>query len=300
MRPIVQRGKRRAMLALSSVLAGSLLLAACSQQAAQTSKPATKPTFPADSYMAKIQQRGKLIASGKTELPGIGYLNPQTNKNEGFGVDLAEDIALRIFGEPGHMEWKSADPKTRIPMLQEGVADVNIETAFILPERKEQIDFADPYWASPTRIFVAKNNDTIKSKNDLNGKIVSTSKGSSTEIAISKGDPNYPKAELLLFDNNAATVEAVKTGRAAATTFDEAIGLSIMKNDPDSFKFVGENLDYNYYGIGLAKGHPEFVKFLNDWLADLRTTGKWKEIYKKNLPGDVPEPPAPPFDKAYH
>jgi ABC-type amino acid transport substrate-binding protein len=198
------------------------------------------------------------------------------------------------------MEWKSADPRTRIPMLQEGVADVNIETMFILPSRKEEIDFAEPYWGSPTLIFVTKDNNTIKSVADLDGKIVSTSKGSSTEIAVRDGKPGYPKAELLLFDNNAQATEAVRVGRAHATTFDEAIGLSIMKNAPDQFKFVGDPLEYNYYGIGIAKGHPEFVAFVNQWLTEIKANGRWKELYTNNLPGDPPDPPMPPYDKAPH
>src|SRR5215212_1164047 len=152
--------RKQALVALSALLGIGLVLVGCSGPAPQAAS--SKPSFPADSYMAKIQQRGKLIASGKTELPGIGYLNPQSGKNEGFGVDLADDLAMRIFGEPGHMEWKSADPRTRIPMLQEGVADINIETAFILPERKEQVDFAEPYWGSATLIFVTKDNYSIK------------------------------------------------------------------------------------------------------------------------------------------
>jgi glutamate transport system substrate-binding protein len=197
------------------------------------------------------------------------------------------------------MEWKSADPRTRIPMLQEGVADINIDTMFILPERKEQIDFAEPYWGSPTLIFVSKDNNTIKSAADLDGKIVATTKGSSTEIAINQSKPGYPKAQLLLFDTNTECVEAIKAGRAVATTFDEAIGLSLMKNDPTSFKFVGDPIDYNYYGIGMAKGHPEFVAFVNQWLTEIKTNGTWKELYKRNLPGDPPDPPMPPYNRAY-
>lgn len=293
MRQIVRLGRRGALVVLLMVLGGWLALWAGSVAAQR------RPSFPADSYMAKIQKRGKLIASGKTELPGIGYLNPRTGKNEGFGVDLAEDLATRIFGEPGHMEWKSADPRTRIPMLQEGVADINIETMFILPERKAQIDFAEPYWGSPTLVFVRKDNTTIRSAKDLNGKILSAPKGTSTEIAIRQGKPGYPKAELLLLNTNAESVEAIKVGRAHATAFDEAIGLSIMKNDPN-YKFVGEPLEYNYYGMGIAKGHPEFVKFVNEWLTDIKKSGRWKELYRRNLPGDVPEPPLPPYDKAYH
>jgi aspartate/glutamate/glutamine transport system substrate-binding protein len=287
------------MRALTCLLGLGLLFSAACGSGAAPPAASKAPTYPADSYMAKIVQRGKLIASGKTELPGVGYLNPQTNKNEGFGVDLADSLSQKLFGEPGHMEWKSADPKTRVPMLQEGVADVNIETTFILPERKEQIDFSEPYWGSPTLVFVAKDNSTIKSVADLDGKTLATSKGSSTEIAVNQGKPGYPKSQLLLLDTNTETVEAVKVGRAAATAFDEAIGLSIMKNDPN-YKFVGDPIDYNYYGIGMAKGHPEFVAFVNQWLTEIKTNGKWKELYKQNLPGDVPDPPMPPYNKAFY
>src|SRR5262249_16327511 len=293
MRQVPQIGGRRLVVALALALGGWLGLVPY-DGAAQS-----RPRFPADSYMAVIQQRGKLIASGKTELPGIGYLNPQTGKNEGFGVDLAEDLAMRIFGEPGHLEWKSADPRTRVPMLQQGVADINIETTFITPQRKEHIDFCHPYCASPTLVFVRKDNTAIKSVKDLDGKVLAVPKGSFTEVAIRQKRPGYPLAEMLLLDDNAQTVEAIKVGRAVATAFDEAIGLTFMKSDP-SFKFIGEPLEYNYYGMGLAKGHPEFVKFCNEWLTDIKKNGRWKELYRKNLPGDVPEPPTPPYNKAFN
>jgi polar amino acid transport system substrate-binding protein len=63
---------------------------------------------------------------------------------------------------------------------------------------------------------------------------------------------------------------------------------------------VGEPVSYDYYGIAIAKGHPEFVEFVTAWLRDIKANGRWTAIYKKNLPGDVPDPPMPPFNKAYY
>ena len=45
---------------------------------------------------------------------------------------------------------------------------------------------------------------------------------------------------------------------------------------------------------------PEYVEFVTQWLRDIKADGKWTAIYKKNLPGEAPEPPLPPFDKAYY
>ena len=70
--------------------------------------------------MAKIQQRGTFNAGVKAEMPGIGYLNPMTGKFEGFIIDLSNDLAERMFGEPGRIAYRPTLPITRITMLQSG------------------------------------------------------------------------------------------------------------------------------------------------------------------------------------
>jgi ABC-type amino acid transport substrate-binding protein len=102
-----------------------------------------------------------------------------------------------------------------------------------------------------------------------------------------------------MFDSIAQSIEGIRVGRVDAAMFDEVFGLAAMKVSPD-FKFVGDPVSYDYYGIALAKGHPEFVEFVSAWLRDIKTNGKWTAIYKSNLPGDSPDPPMPPFEKAYY
>jgi ABC-type amino acid transport substrate-binding protein len=279
--------------------AGLCTIAALALAAVADGAAAQMPKFPANSYMATIQQRGKIWVGVKSDLRGVGYLNPMTGKYEGFGVDLARDLARRILGAPGGVVFKPALPRTRVPMLTEGLIDVDVETMFITPARVKVIDFSDPYWGSPTLIMVRKDNNSIKDKADLAGKTVAASKGSSTERDFREHRYGYPNVKLLLFDSPAEATEAVNVGRADATVFDEALGLSIMMVAP-YYKFVGKPIKYSYYGIGIKKGRPEFVKFVNDWLSSIKKSGRWAELYKKNLPGAVPEPPMPPYDKAYH
>jgi ABC-type amino acid transport substrate-binding protein len=256
------------------------------------------PKFPPDSYMAKIQQRGSLNVGVKAELLGVGYQNPMTGKFEGFAVDLGANLSERIFGRP-RVTDKPVLGVTRIPMLEQGLVDVIIDTMFIMKERWQQVDFAEPYWAAPTRILVRRDNNTIKGMKDLEGKRVASTKGSSSERWFNDPSRGLPKVELAMYDSIANSIEAVRVGRVDAAVFDEVFGLAAMKVSND-FKFVGEPASFDYYGIAIAKGHPEFVEFVSQWLRDIKANGKWAEIYKKNLPGDVPEPPKPPFDKAYY
>ena len=257
------------------------------------------PRFSPDSYMTRIQQRGTLNVGLKAELLGVGYQNPMTGKFEGFAVDLGADLAERLFGAPAHVTYKPVLGVTRIPMLEQGLIDVIIDTLFIMKERWQQVDFAEPYWGAPTRILIGKTNNDIKALKDLGGKRVASTKGSSSERWFRDPSLGYPKVQLVMFDSIAQSIEAIRVGRVDAAMFDEVFGLAAMKASPD-FKFVGEPVSYDYYGIAIAKGHPEFVEFVTAWLRDIKANGRWIAIYKKNLPGDVPDPPMPPFDKAYY
>ena len=279
-------------LALSSLFAGVLAFAGLAT--AQD-----RPTVPPDSYMAKIQQRGSLNVGVKAELLGVGYQNPMTGKFEGFAVDLGADLAERLFGAPGHVTYKPVLGVTRIPMLDQGLIDIIVDTLFIMKERWQQVDFAEPYWAAPTRILVAKSNTDIKGLKDLEGKRLASTKGSSSERWFRDTSYGYPKVQLMMFDSIAQSIEAVHVGRVDAAMFDEVFGLAATKVSND-FKFVGEPVSYDYYGMAIAKGHPEFVEFVTAWLRDIKASGTWATLYERNLPGDVPRPPMPPFDKAYY
>jgi ABC-type amino acid transport substrate-binding protein len=257
------------------------------------------PKFAPDSYMTRIQQRGTLNVGLKAELLGVGYQNPMTGKFEGFAVDLGADLAERIFGRPGKVTYRPVLGVTRIPMLEQGLVDIIIDTMFIMKDRWQQVDFAEPYWGAPTRILVHKDNNAIKQLKDLEGKRLASTKGSSSERWFRDPSLNYPKVNLVLFDSIAQSIEAIRVGRADAAMFDEVFGLAAMKASAD-FKFVGDPVSYDYYGMALAKGRPEYVEFVTQWLRDIKADGRWTTIYKKNLPGEAPEPPLPPFDKAYY
>jgi ABC-type amino acid transport substrate-binding protein len=275
------------------IVAAALAVAADPVRSQESSRP------PVDSYLAKIKQRGTLNIGLKSDILGVGFQNPMTGKFEGFTVDLALDLAARIFGGPGHVTFKPTLPVTRITMLQQGVIDADIETLFISQERWQQIDFSEPYWAAPSRIFISKTNTTITELKDLEGKRIAATKGSLAERQFRDPGSGYPRAQLVMFDSIAQSIEAIRVGRADAAVFDEVFGLAAMKATPD-FKFVGEPVRFDYYGVGIAKGHPDLVEFINGWLRDIKANGRWAQMYRNNLPGDAPAPPLPPFDKAYY
>jgi putative glutamine transport system substrate-binding protein len=275
------------LLIVGIVVAG--LLAACTAPPVGPSSSAGKamPKAADGTLLRKIQDRGKIVVGVKYDVPMFGLLNPTTNKVEGFDVDVAREIAAAIFGNPEAVEFKEAVSKNRIPFLQDGTVDIIVSTMTVNEEREQQIDFSNVYYLAGQSLLTPKNS-AIASINDLAGKKVGTAKGSTSEQNIRK---LAPQADVQLFDGYAEAVAAMDAGRLDAVTTDDNILIGFQAKEPNKWKLVGGQFTKEPYGIGIAKGHPETVEVINKVFTDLKKSGKWKELYKKNIPAAAPEPP---------
>jgi len=272
-------------------LAGLAGLAACGQ-AGGSSAPAALPTFPADSYMTKIVQRGRLVAGVKQDQPLFGYLNPRTNSLEGFDVDIVKEIAKALFNQTSdsRLELKPVTSASRIPLLQEGGIDMIAATMTITDERKQQIDFSDVYYLAGQSLLVKKESPTTKIQDlDKADKTVCSASGSTSEQNITKFAPNAQKT---LFPGYADCVTALQQGRADAVSTDDIILAGFAAQD-NGLKLVGGQFTQEPYGLGINKTSTGFTEFVNGVVRAMKTDGRWKAIYNKWLGsiGPAPEPP---------
>ena len=240
--------------------------------------------------LRKIQDRGKIIIGVKYDVPLFGYLNPQTNAVEGFDVAIGKEITKKIFGDEKKVEWKQAVSKDRIPFLQQDVVDLVISTMTVNADREKEIDFSNVYYLAGQSLLVPKDS-TIKSIKDIGGKNICSAKGSTSEANIRKFAPT---ANLILFDSYSECVTAMAGKRADAVSTDDNILVGFASQDKNLI-LVGGQFTAEPYGIGIKKGSSELQQLVNDVLKSLKTSGKWKELYKKEI-GDkagttAPEPP---------
>jgi putative glutamine transport system substrate-binding protein len=280
--------RSRALLPVLGLLA--LALIGCgSVTGGAPAKTASQPSFPADSYMARIQQRGQLIVGVKYDTPPFGSLNPVSNQVEGFDADLGRELARALFGDEKKVRFDEAVSRNRIPFLQEDKVDVILSTMTITEERRQEIDFTEPYYIAGQSILVKKGSP-IQNVNDLNGRIVASAQGSTSERNVRE---RAPGAELLLFPAYAEALAALKDGRANAVSTDDVILMGMILKDPD-LQMVGGLFTDEPYGAGVKKGRPEFLAFVNRVFDDLKANGRWTELYKKHIApvsGFVAEPP---------
>jgi polar amino acid transport system substrate-binding protein len=76
----------------------------------------------------------------------------------------------------------------------------------------------------------------------------------------------------------------------AAISTDDSILDGLAAQDPWT-KIIGPPLTSEPYGLAISKQHPEFVRFVNAVLQQLRTDGQWKSIYTRWLGAPAKDPP---------
>ncbi|MBI2755088.1 MAG: glutamate ABC transporter substrate-binding protein [Chloroflexi bacterium] len=244
--------------------------------------------MPAGSFMKEIQDRGRLIAGARQDVPLFNFLNPRTNQYDGFDVDVLREIAKAIFNDDTKIEFRQVNSSTRIPLLQEGALDIVAATMTINAERKQQIDFSEVYYAAGQKLLVKKDS-TATSIQDMAGKRVCATKGSTSETNITKFQP---QAQVVQADAYTDCLLSLQQGRVDAVSTDDVILSGLADQDPNT-KIVGEKFTEEPYGLGFKQGRAQFVPFVNGVLTQMKGNGRWKAIYEKWLGkfGPAPEPP---------
>ena len=77
---------------------------------------------------------------------------------------------------------------------------------------------------------------------------------------------------------------AMQQGEADAATGDDTVLAGLAAQDPNT-EVVGDKFTEEPYGLGMAKANVDFVRFVNGVIEEMRTDGRWKEIYAKWLVG---------------
>lgn len=258
--------------------------------------PTTMPapgTMPAGSFMAAIRRRGYLIAGVNAALLDFGYLNPSTGKIEGFEIDLVREIARAIFGNPNAVRFVALTVPQREPFVEQGNVDIVVDAVTMTCARAEKVDFSTEYYDAKQRVLVPLNS-SVKSIGDLAGKKVCAS-GGSTPIYVMEHLPQPP--HIVPGTQAIDCLVYLQQGRIDAISTDSSILLGFQAQDPNT-KLVGASLADVPYGMEISKAHPEFVRFVNGVLANLRADGTWSRLYSHWLHqfGSTPAPPSARYD----
>jgi polar amino acid transport system substrate-binding protein len=240
--------------------------------------------------MANIRARGFLIAGVDQSTYHFGFLNPLNGRIEGFDIDMIRAVAQAIFGHPDRVEYKAISDAQRIPDVLSGAVDIVAHTMTITCARLQQVDFSSVYFDAAQRVLVLKNSPAqglrARGPVGLSGQKVCATTGSDS-LAVIAAASATPVAVPYWTD----CLVLLQQGDVAAISTDDSILDGLVAQDP-STKLVGPRLTDEPYGLAIAKQHPEFVRFVNAVLQELRTNGQWAASYAHWIGTPVPAPPA--------
>lgn len=256
-----------------------------------------RPTFAAGTTMAAIQAKGKLVVGTRFDVTGFALKNPTTGVVEGFDAEMAKLIAAAIFGGTtaeavGKIEFQETDLANREAAISEGRVDTVIVTYPITDARKQQVDFAGPYFIAGQDLMVKTGDTAIKGFSDLNGKKVCLTRTNPfTEPNVKA---KAPQAELVVMTASAQCTEALADGRVDAVASANAILLAQLDKGAGAFRLVGTPTTEEPYGIGVKRGDQAFRTFVNDLLEKAYSNGQWASAYAASFGKYGWKTPTPP------
>jgi polar amino acid transport system substrate-binding protein len=192
----------------------------------------------------------------------------------GFELDvgrkLAEDMGVEVEFIP--TSWDGI-----IPALVSGNFDVIISGMSITPQRNLTVNFSDPYAFSGVTIMANKKMTegfTLESFNSPDV-IFSARRGATPANVIAN---MFPKATLLLFDEDGAAGQEVLNGNAHATMASEPSPSREARRYPDVLSVpFDQTFQANGEAFAMRKGDPDALNFFNNWIARQWRTGFLKE-----------------------
>jgi len=267
--------KKVLVLALACITAFSF--AACGSNSDSGSKD--KAAAKGDGSLQRVLDAGKLSVGAEGNWEPYVYNNADGDL-DGFEVAMAKEIAKRLGVKLDMADHISDSWDGVLAGLDASRYDAVICGCSPTPERQKAYDVSDPYGEQLIALVVNKDNDKIKSFDDLDGKTSANSLSSSSgKIAKNYGaklvEASLEQGMLL-----------IEQGRADCTINDAASINAYLKANPNAnVKIVSYYKPKNAYEIQSAvvmrKGDDTLRDAVNDAIKDIIADGTAKKLATK-------------------
>ena len=204
-----------------------------------------------------IKEKGKIVLGTSADFPPMEWVSFQSGKEEYAGVDIA--LAEAVADSLGvDLEVKNIAFEGLISSLNAGDVDFVLAGMEADEERKEQVNFAEPYYSGEQVLLVTEENkDKYKSIDDLEGKIVGTQLGTvQHKFATEKFGDNCKG-----FDLNNVIIEQLKN-KSIDVAFLSELPAKQFASITDGLVIIED------IGVPKEKGFSAAVKKGNDDLTD--------------------------------
>jgi glutamate/aspartate transport system substrate-binding protein len=238
------------------------------------------------STLDKIRSTG-VVTMGVRESSGALSYTLGDGKYAGFHVEICNDVLRDIQKQ---LNMKTLDIKytpvtsqNRIPLLQNGTVDIECGSTTNNATRQKDVAFAVTTYVEEIRIAV-KANSGITSLNQLNGKKVATTTGTTSVQLLRKHErATGVNFEEVFGKDHADSFLLLESGRADAFVMDGSILAGNIANakNPSDYRIVGEIIAVEPIAIMMRKDDPSFKKAVDTGIMKMMKDGTLAKLWDK-------------------
>jgi len=236
--------------------------------------------------LKKIKDTGAItLGHRESSLPFSYYDDRQ--QVVGYAMDLCYRIVEAVKSELKlaklDVRLNPVTSATRIPLMANGTIDLECGSTTNNLERQKQVSFTITHFVTANR-FVSKKSANLKTVDDLKGKTVVSTSGTTnikqiTEIGAQKG----LNLNILAAKDHAEAFLIVETGRAAAFVMDDILLYSLVagSKSPQDYVISTDALSVEPYGIMLRRDDAPFKKVVDEAMVATYRGGAINAIFDK-------------------
>src|SRR6516165_516658 len=243
--------------------------------------------------LKNIKETGAITLGYRDSSIPFSYLD-DSQKPIGYAMDICYRIVDAVKKELKldklEVKLNPVTSATRIPLMANGTVDLECGSTTNNLERQKQVAFTITHFVTANR-FVSKKAANLKSLDDLKGKTIVSTSGTTNikQITELNGQKNLGMT-ILPAKDHAESFLMVETGRAVAFFMDDILLYSLVANskNPSEWVISLDALSVEPYGIMLRRDDPSFKKVVDDAMTKVYKSGEINTIYAKWFLHPVP------------
>jgi len=236
---------------------------------------------------AALLVSGQAMAADKIRMgtegayPPFNQIDPD-GKVSGFDVEIGNALCQEMKVE---CEWVTQDWDGIIPGLLAKKYDTIIASMSITEERKQAVDFTEPYYSNSLRYIAKKGSDL--DVGNLKGKTIGAQRA--TIAAIYLEDNMADVVDIKVYDTQENAYIDLAAGRLDGVLGDTLVNYEWLNSDAGKdFQFAGEAFNKNdKIGIAVRKGDSDLRDKLSAAIKAIRDNGTYAKINAKYFPFDI-------------
>lgn len=257
----------------------SIVLAACGAEG-ETDSSTENQT--GDNQNANIEygliEEGKLIFAASGEFKPFSYM--EGTEMIGYDIAVAEAIAEKLGLEAVPQKAKFSGIVTGV---NEGRYDIAVASHTVTEERKEKVNFSEAYYYSGPVIYTRPDSE-IQSAEDLQGKEISVSRGSTYVDMAQEYTDNVPQV-----DSDVVALQSLASGHHDAVITDDITGKTAIENGLE-IESRGQ-LGVSEQAIAVNKENEALLNAINDALQELKDSGELAKLAEEWVGVDITQEP---------